>query len=246
VSFFDGGTPITACAGLTLGAYNYTSGMALATCAVSYTSVTPATHSITASYAGDTNFTGSISSTFTETVADFTITAQNATLTVEPGSPAVYTFTVSPQSPATTIPAAISFTYTSVPALPAGWTVNFSPNPIPALSGSTTVTMTVDTTLTASATQAGAIGTLASRLAPFSLALLLLPFAGKLRKSGKRFSRMISVLLLLGASLATVAGVSGCGSNTGFFSQAQKSYTVTVTAASGTLSRTSNVTLTVE
>jgi ABC-type transporter Mla subunit MlaD len=57
---------------------------------------------------------------------------------------------------------------------------------------------------------------------------------------------MISVLLLLGASLATVAGVSGCGSNTGFFSQAQKSYTVTVTAASGTLSRTSNVTLTVE
>jgi hypothetical protein len=250
VSFFDGGTPITACGGLTLRTYNSATNAALATCAVSYTSVTPATHSITASYAGDTNFTGSISSTFTETVAetvaDFTITAQNATLTVEPGSPAVYTFTVSPQSPATTIPAAISFTYTSVPALPAGWTVNFSPNPIPALSGSTTVTMTVDTTLTASATQAGAIGTLASRLAPFSLALLLLPFAGKLRKSGKRFSRMISVLLLLGASLATVAGVSGCGSNTGFFSQAQKSYTVTVTAASGTLSRTSNVTLTVE
>jgi CSLREA domain-containing protein len=246
VSFFDGGTPITACTGLTLGAYSSAANAALATCAVSYTSVTPATHSITASYAGDTNFTGSISSTFTETVADFAITAQNATLTVEPGSPAVYTFTVSPQSPATTIPAAISFTYTSVPALPAGWTVNFSPNPIPALTGSTTVTMTVDTTLTASATQAGAIGTLASRLAPFSLALLLLPFAGKLRKSGKRFSRMISVLLLLGASLATVAGVSGCGSNTGFFSQAQKSYTVTVTAASGTLSRTSNVTLTVE
>ena len=246
VTFSDGTTPITACTGLTLGAYSSAANAALATCAVSYTSVTPATHSITASYAGDTNFTGSISSTFTETVADFAITAQNATLTVEPGSPAVYTFTVSPQSPATTIPAAISFTYTSVPALPAGWTVNFSPNPIPALTGSTTVTMTVDTTLTASATQAGAIGTLASRLAPFSLALLLLPFAGKLRKSGKRFSRMISVLLLLGASLATVAGVSGCGSNTGFFSQAQKSYTVTVTAASGTLLRTSNVTLTVE
>jgi hypothetical protein len=47
-------------------------------------------------------------------------------------------------------------------------------------------------------------------------------------------------------NLAAVAGLSGCGSTGGFFGQAQKSYTVTVTATSGALSHTTNVTLTVE
>jgi hypothetical protein len=92
----------------------------------------------------------------------------------------------------------------------------------------------------------GAGSNLASRLAPFSLALLLLPFAGRLRKSGKRLGRLLSVLLLLGAGMAAMAGLSGCGSNTGFFAQTQQSYTVTVTVSSGSLSHTSTVTLTVE
>jgi hypothetical protein len=102
---------------------------------------------------------------------------------------------------------------------------------------------------TASAQPAG--GNLAarqnlSRLTPFSLALLLLPFAGRLRKSGKRLSRILAVVLLAGAGAATLAGLSGCGSSTGFFAQTQQNYTVTVTVASGSLSHTSTVTLTVE
>jgi hypothetical protein len=84
------------------------------------------------------------------------------------------------------------------------------------------------------------------KLAPFSLALLLLPFAGRLRKSGKRLGRLLTVLLLLGAGMAVLAGLSGCGGNNGFFSQPQQSYTVTATVASGSLSHTSNVTLTIE
>jgi hypothetical protein len=244
VTFYDGGTPITACTGLTLGAYSSAAGAATATCAVSYASVTPATHSITASYSGSTNFTGFTSGTLTEAVGDFTITAQNATLTVMPGASGQYTFTVSPQSPATTFPTAINLT---VSGLPPGATYSFSPPSatIAAGAGTTTVTLTIQTDVSAQ-NSPNTGGRLASRLAGISLALLLLPFVGRLRKAGKRFSRMLPILLLLIAGMAAAVGLSGCGSNTGFFGQAQQSYPVTVTATSGTLSRTSNVTLTVE
>jgi hypothetical protein len=107
------------------------------------------------------------------------------------------------------------------------------------------VILNIQTVLTSSAVRPGGNSPLALRLAPLSLALLLLPFVGRLRRAGKRFSRMLSVLLLLGAGFAAMAGLNGCGSG-GFLSQAPKSYTVTVTATSGTLSRSSNVTLTVQ
>ena len=57
---------------------------------------------------------------------------------------------------------------------------------------------------------------------------------------------MMSVLLLLAAGLAAVAGISACGTTTGIFSQQQQTYTVTVTGTSGALSHSSTVTLTVE
>jgi CSLREA domain-containing protein len=245
VTFSDGGTPITACTGVTLGAYSSTTGAALATCPVSYTSTTPVTHSITATYTpGNTNFTGSSSSsTLTETLADFTITAQNATLTIIPGTSGQYKIIVSPVSPATTFPTAINLT---VSGLSSGVTYSFSPSAtIAAGTGATTVTLTIQTDASAQ-NSPGWGGSLTSKLAPFSMALLLLPFVGRLHKAGKRFSRMLSILLLLAAGAAAVAGLSGCGSTIGFFGQPQKSYTVGVTATSGMLSHTSNVTLTVE
>jgi predicted PurR-regulated permease PerM len=83
-------------------------------------------------------------------------------------------------------------------------------------------------------------------LAPFALAFLLLPFARRLRRTGKRLGRMISILLLLAAGAATLAGISGCGPLYGFFGQ-QQTYTVKMTGTEGSnLSHTSNVTLTVE
>jgi hypothetical protein len=122
---------------------------------------------------------------------------------------------------------------------PWSWTLPASTS----LTGNTVLTIQLPQT-TSSAQPAG--GNLASRLAPFSLALLLLPFAGRLRKSGKRLSRMLAILLLAGAGAATLAGLSGCGSNTGFFAQTPQSYTVNVTVSYGSLSHTSIVTLTVE
>ena len=83
-------------------------------------------------------------------------------------------------------------------------------------------------------------------MAPFALALLLLPFAAKLRRAGRRLGRLMSVLLLLGAGLAAMAGLSGCGSNNGFFGQAPQNYTVTITATSGALSHSGTLTVTVE
>jgi len=75
--------------------------------------------------------------------------------------------------------------------------------------------------------------------------VLLLPFAGKIRRTGRHLSRA-SLLLLLAVSMASMAGLSGCGSTTGFFAQQQKTYKVLVTAMSGTLSRSTTVTLTIE
>jgi sugar lactone lactonase YvrE len=208
-----------------------------------YTPTTFNTTTDTISFNGNQTTTGLV---LTGSVSDFTITAQPATATVVPGGSATYTFTVTPSGGATTFPAAITL---SVSGLPSNYTARFSPSStIAAGAGTSTVTLTIQTVPGSAAVgqiSTGAGGNLASRLAPFSLALLLLPFAGKLRKTGKRFSRRISLLLLLIAGLAAVAGVNGCGSN-GSSGHAPKSYTVTVTATVGALSHTSNVTLTVE
>jgi hypothetical protein len=246
VTFLDGTTAL--CTNVALGAYNSTTGVATTTCSVNSASapLSVGTHSITAVYNGDANFSALTSSALTQLVEDFSFSMQNASFTVIPGRAALYTFTVNPVGPATTFPAGISF---SVSGLPAGATAVFSPTGTATGAGTTTVTLTIQTLL--GNTVVGKMNTgntLASRLAPFSLALLLLPFVGRLRKAGRRFGRMLPILLLLLliAGMAAMAGMSGCNSTIGFFGQAQQSYTVGVTGTSGTLSHTSNVTLTVE
>jgi len=84
------------------------------------------------------------------------------------------------------------------------------------------------------------------RDAPFALALLLLPFADRLRRAGKRFGRAAGVLLLAVAGMAAIMGVAGCASNSGFFAQQQKTYTGTISGGSGTLLHNATITLIVE
>jgi sugar lactone lactonase YvrE len=235
MNFLDGTTPVCTAVELTSG---------VASCTTS--SLAAGSHSITAVYSGDGNFLSSTSSVLTQVVVDFTINAQASTPTVVPGKSAQFTLTVSPVSPATAFPAAITL---AASGLPAGATAVFSPSTITSGAGTTTVTLTIQTVLTEAAAQpatGGAGGHLASRLAPFSLALLLLPLVGRVRKAGKRFSRMLAVLLLLAAGAAALTGLSGCGSGVGFFGPAQQTYTVGVTGTSGALSHTSSVNLTVE
>jgi len=132
---------------------------------------------------------------------------------------------------------------------PSAW--NFTTNNPWSWTLPANTSLTSDTVLTiqlpqTTASAQPASGNLVSRLAPFSLALFLLPFAGRLRKSGKRLGRKLAILLLAGAGAVTLAGLSGCGSNNGFYNQTRQSYTITVTVASGSLSHTSTVTLIIE
>jgi hypothetical protein len=68
-----------------------------------------------------------------------------------------------------------------------------------------------------------------------------------MRRSAKRFGRMMSLLLLRAAAISTMAGLTGCGGNSNNHSgQTQQTYDVTVTGTSGTLSHSATVTPTVE
>jgi hypothetical protein len=258
-TFQDGGVAITACTGVAV-----TTATGLSSCAVTYT--TTGTHSITALYNGDTNFlSAGPSNTVSEAAIDINLgTAVSGTgttsETILPGGTATYSFPIAPSS-GTTFPSPVTFTVSSSPALPSGTTMTLAPpawvftsnNPwswtLPAntsLTGNTVLSVQVPQTIAAAQPAGGTGVNLAARLAPFSLALLLLPFAGRLRKSGKRLGRMLAIVLLAGAGMAAIAGISGCGSTSGFFAQPQRSYTMTVTVASGSLSHTSTITLTVE
>jgi hypothetical protein len=76
------------------------------------------------------------------------------------------------------------------------------------------------------------------------LGLLLLPFAGRLRRVGKRLGGVLSVLVLLVAVVTATTGLSGCGGARKSSSQPQ-SYTITATITSGALSHSTTITLNV-
>ena len=236
VTFQDGGTPLSQCSAVALTGYT-------ASCTIS--TLSAASHTITVAYSGDTNFLAATSSAMTETVDDFTLSASGASVTVTAGGTAGYTFTISPGSGTSTFPAAVTL---SVSGLPAGATYTLTPSSLAAGAGTTNVTLTIQLPQTVAVEHppSSAPVKLAPSIAPFALALLLLPVAGRMRKAGRRFNRVLSVLLLLIAGLAAMAGLSGCGSGTGFYGQQQTSYTVTLTATSGALSHSTTVTLTVE
>jgi hypothetical protein len=248
VSFLDGTAP--------LGPGTLSSGVATLTT----TSLAVGTHSITAVYSGGTNFVAATSAAQTQCVMDISLSgtaASSSSQTVTPGGTATYSMAIEPTS-GTSFPAAVTLTVSGLPAAamasvtPASWALSSS-DPwtwiLPAntpLTSNTQINIQLPQTLALAQPKGAAGDNLASRLAPFSLALLLLPFAGRMRRAGKQLRRTALMLLLLVGGLAAMAGLTGCGSPSIYFTQQMQSYTVTVTASAGPLSHSIPITLVVE
>jgi hypothetical protein len=212
VTFLDGVTP--------LGTGTLASGVATLTTS----SLAIGAHTITVAYAGDTNFVATASAALTETIIDISVgtpgttgsgAGAGAAQTITPGGIAIYSLPITPSN-GTTFPVALTL---SVSGLPSGSTVFVSPSSwapsttLPwtwtlaantALSGNTQLSIQLPLTTATSQPEGKKI---ASRLAPMALALLLLPFAGRLRRTGKRLGQIVSILLLLAAGIAATAGM---------------------------------------
>jgi hypothetical protein len=201
-------------------------------------SLAAGTHPVTAVYSGDTNFNSATSAVDNQVVnsnLDFTLTlTSSGTQTVIPGDVANYTVQVAPTN--VVYPGTVAFTATG---LPAGATISFSPNTVAANGGTRPIKVKVQTAQQKAALSTGGIGSAV-------LALLMLPIATsrRMRKSSRRYFYLL--ILVLGGIGAT-AGLTGCGYNgNGFFGQAPQSYTITITATSGTIQHSVNVTLNVQ
>jgi hypothetical protein len=217
-------------------------------------SLAAGSHTITAVYSGDTNSVAATSGTLVHVVIDFTVSAgsggSGTSRTVLPGGAATYTIAIAPTAGTAFATSAI-LTVTGLPSgttaalTAASWTQLTSTSwQLPANTPLADVSLTFQVpSETASAHDADAP---LRRLPAMLWGILLLPFAGKLRRAGKRMGRTISLLLLLATSAAAMTALSGCGPTNGFFGQPQKTYIVTVTVTTGTLSHSTNVTLTVQ
>jgi hypothetical protein len=245
VTFLNGTTP--------LGSGTLASGLATLT----ISSLATGTDSITAVYSGDTNFETATSSALSLVVLNFGIGTvpgtgggNGASQTVSPGGTATYTIAITPTA-GTTLPTITDLTVTGLPPGATatlntqGWTKLTSTSwSLPAFATLSDVSLSFH--VPASSASLTSDRPWSNKLPPTLAVFFLLPFAlGVGRRPGKRQGYAISMLLLI-ASFVTMTGLSACGTNNGFFAQEQTSYTVTVTVTTGSLSHSTNVTLTVK
>ena len=237
VFFYDGGTLLATAQPL----LNNMATLSLSTLAAG-------THTITAVYSGDANFTGSTSSAIAELIEDFdfTITPNpsnpggSTQQTVAPGAAATFSFTVQPTTGASSFPIALAAT-----GLPAGATATFTPQTLTLRAGASSFTMTIQT----AASTSGLSQTRLFGGGAMALALLLLPFP--LRRKAKHLHALTMLALIAAGAMCTT--LTGCGSGSGFFGQSksQKTYTIQVVgkatgAAGATLQHITVVQLTLQ
>jgi hypothetical protein len=223
VTFYDGTTP--------LGSGAVTASVASFATTASATGI----HSITAVYSGDTNYTTATSLILSEIVQDFTIALSagaSGTVTAPLGGQADYSLLMTPLGGAT-LPAAVNLTLTG---LPPGMTSAFSTDVVAA--GTSTTNVTLQVFMPGYAALQPPLSPFGGRSLPLALGLILLPFAGRMRKTAHRF-RGVAVLALAGAALAV--GLTGCQ-----ITFTPKTFPLTITATSDKLSHTTTVNIIVQ
>lgn len=108
------------------------------------TFLTPVNRNISASYGGDTNFTGNTSSSVSETVVDYSMSVTPGSQTVSAGHAATFTVKVSSVN---TFAGIVSLGCTGAPP---GSTCTISPNSVGLVNSSATATMTISPSKTMS------------------------------------------------------------------------------------------------
>jgi hypothetical protein len=226
-------------------------------------SLTDGSHSMTAVYNGDANFIAVTSAALSQSIVDFSLAPGSGSgsgpgngagsvtsQTAVPGGSATYPLDIVPTA-GITFPTPVLLT---ISGMPAGATAVITPSSWAQLTGNswtfpantslTAITLTIQlppasTTMKKEYRDSGS-------LPPMAWGVVLLPLTVRMRSTGKRLRGIIFTLLLTAAGLGALIALSGCANGNGFFGQQQSSYTVTVTATSGPLTRSTHLTLNVE
>jgi hypothetical protein len=215
-----------------------TAPLAAGTATISTTALNPGTANVlNAVYSGDSNFTTSTSSTSVSVAPlDFTLAVSGAnSQTVTAGNVATYQVTINPLYG--NYPGPVNFTASG---LPSGASITFSPSTIALDSGKQLVTVTVHTPALAMQVTPS----IGRKLAPLTFALFLIPLLGvrRMRRQGRRLSRLAMLILLLGCTFAGAMVTTGCG---GFIKSVEHDYSISITATSGNMQHNAPVTLVV-
>jgi Bacterial Ig-like domain (group 3)/NHL repeat len=228
VDFYDGTT--------LLGSGTIASG----TATYATTTLAVGTHVITAAYGGDSQYSALTSTAVSQIVSDFAIaiaSGSSSSATVTAGGTATYSLTIGP-SAGTTFPAAVTL---SAAGAPTGAVVTITPSTLAAGDGATNVTVTIRVPAKSAAVHGK--GLLGPQLIPIMAAILLLPLGGKARRRLGGRGLMICGLFL---ALAGAGALVGCGNDTHTVPITPKSYTITLTATSGTVTNSTTLHLTVD
>lgn len=207
-----------------------TVALASGTASLSVANLSPGTHSITAVYLGDSNYSGSTSNAVNESIADFSLKSNTPAQTILPGASVDFTITATPTG---TFDSPITFT---VSDLPRGATASFQPSAVTPGSSPVNLVLTIATTR-----QTALLHTLAPA-GWIMLSLLFLPWYNR----NRQHRGLLRLALLSAVVCGILAGTIGCARSNGFFAQPAKSYRLVVTGTSGALHHTTAVVLTVE
>ncbi len=218
----------------------------VSTCTGTYPSGTVAvgTHTITAVQASDTFYSaGTGTGTLTVTavaVPDFAFTNSGpTTATISAGGSTNFNFELTPLGSG--FPNQVTFV---VSGLPPQATYTLTPSSVAASAKQQAVQLAIQTPAPATTKAASVPGNPAWAKRMGVLMAALLPFGLK-RRNRHRFGRGLDLVLLAVISATVVAGLSGCGFS-GVYYGAPATYTITVTAVSGSLQHSATAKLTVQ